>query len=830
MNKKFLKKFGRRAAASCLSLTLCFFGTAAPALADNGYSSNSSVTAGNDSPADATEIVGAAGATDNQALNEAAGEISSQPDVQTGEEVADNIKTILQASSQLGTADASQVADLQASIDTVSAQYEGLSDEEKNALGQSRELLDAASSAVDDMADTLHEVNSGAQLTIEQTGKENSFRYVDGEKISDAVHTVSEEQRDVAEIADQNAAGSDDAAAEDSSSDDTNLYGAGEQDTSDGNTSSDSAGAASGSNTSSDNTGTVSGENPVTAGTASDADMQTVGTASAGDQSEAGTVLTGNQGEDDTVVLTAASTTYKGIDVSVHQKEIDWQKVKNSGVSFAILRCGYGSDLTAQDDKRWAYNVAQCEKYGIPYGVYLYSYATTTEQIDSEVRHTLRLLQGHTPALPVYIDMEDNTQLRLGAETLCAFANRFCDQIAAAGYKAGLYSSTNCWNRFFGDFALLPGYYHWIAQYNTVCTYRGNYESWQFSSKGEVDGISGSVDMNLWYNTLGAKAAGSSDYMNIADGTYTIRNSSHQDFTVDVKDGSTGDWANIQLYSANNTDAQKFTFTGLGNGCYLITNVKSGKAVDVLTGSMAEDANIQQYTVNRSYTQQWIPRKNADGSVSLINAGSFRYMDIDNEVYANGTNIKQHSSTGSEAQKFVLTAATASGNNSSDTGKNKDGNTDPDDMPSTEGLDGTYYIANSKRQDMVLDVSGASAADGANVQLYSLNRTNAQRFTFKSLGNGYYSITNVSSGKLLDLSGASQDNGANIQQYHANGTYAQQWKVVQNSDHTFTIISRASGKVIDVDAAIYVNGRNIQQYSSNGTNAQKFVLLDVTEY
>lgn len=823
MNRKFFKKFGRRTAASCLSLVLCFSGTAAPVLADRGSSANMAATSDDagasnasvpansgsasdvavpsdhDSLSDATEIVGAAGATDNQALNDAAEEISSQPDVQSGEEVADNIKTILQASSQLGTADASQVADLQASIDTVSAQYEGLTDEEKDALSQSRELLDAASSAVDDMADTLHEVNSGAQLTIEQTGRENSFRYVDGEKISDAVHTVSEEQQDVAEIAGQNAADSDDhAAAEESSSDDTSLYGAGTEDPSaDGNTSSDSTGAASDGNTSSDNTGTVSGE---------------------------------SQEDANTVVLTAASTTYKGIDVSVHQKEIDWQKVKNSGISFAILRCGYGSDLTEQDDKRWAYNVAQCEKYGIPYGVYLYSYATTTEQIDSEVRHTLRLLQGHTPALPVYIDMEDNTQLRLGTETLCAFANRFCDQIAAAGYKAGLYSSTNCWNRFFGDFALLPGYYHWIAQYNTVCTYRGNYESWQFSSKGEVDGISGSVDMNLWYNTLGAKAAGSSDYMNIADGTYTIRNSSHQDFTVDVKDGSTGDWANIQLYSANNTDAQKFTFTGLGNGCYLITNVKSGKAVDVLTGSMAEDANIQQYTVNRSYAQQWIPRKNADGSVTLINAGSFRYMDIDNEVYANGTNIKQHSPTGSEAQKFVLTSASASGDNSSDTGKNNGGNTDSGDTPAAEDLDGTYYIACCIRQDMVLDVNGASAADGANVQLYTLNRTNAQRFTFKSLGNGYYSIINVSSGKPLDVSGASQLNGANIQQYHANGTYAQQWKVVQNSDRTFTIISRASGKVIDVDAGIYTNGRNVQQYSSNGTNAQKFVLLDVTEY
>lgn len=98
-----------------------------------------------------------------------------------------------------------------------------------------------------------------------------------------------------------------------------------------------------------------------------------------------------------------------------------------------------------------AINVTQCEKYGIPYGVYLYSYATTTAQIDSEVQHVLRLLKGHHPTLPVYIDIEENAQFKLGSSVLCSFANRFCEKVRGAGYKARLYSATSYWNKYFNN-------------------------------------------------------------------------------------------------------------------------------------------------------------------------------------------------------------------------------------------------------------------------------------------------------------------------------------------------------------------------------------------
>ena len=86
---------------------------------------------------------------------------------------------------------------------------------------------------------------------------------------------------------------------------------------------------------------------------------------------------------------------------------IDWDTTAQY-IDFAIIRCGRGSDLTAQDDTKWAVNTAACERLGIPYGVYLYSLAQTDEEARSEAAHALRLLDGKHPQLPVYLDLEDS--------------------------------------------------------------------------------------------------------------------------------------------------------------------------------------------------------------------------------------------------------------------------------------------------------------------------------------------------------------------------------------------------------------------------------------
>ena len=199
----------------------------------------------------------------------------------------------------------------------------------------------------------------------------------------------------------------------------------------------------------------------------------------------------------DTLLLADESyhpdATLTGIDVSKHQGVIDWEKVKAAGIDFAIIRCGYAEDKTEYDDTRWHYNASECERLGIPYGVYLYSYAFNVAEAESEADHVLRLIEGYNPSLPVYYDMEDNSTLEYDH---VAMAHAFCQKISDAGYPVGIYASKYWWLTYLKD-PSLDKWYRWVAQWNTECNYNGRYEIWQYYNKGRVDGINTDVDMNF---------------------------------------------------------------------------------------------------------------------------------------------------------------------------------------------------------------------------------------------------------------------------------------------------------------------------------------------
>lgn len=187
----------------------------------------------------------------------------------------------------------------------------------------------------------------------------------------------------------------------------------------------------------------------------------------------------------------------KIIDVSEHNGNIDWAKVKVSDVTAVILRCGYGQDQIGQDDKKWATNVAECERLGIPYGVYLYSYAKTTNAIQGEINHTLRCLKGHSPTLPIYFDSEEP-----GTQGVArANAKAFCAAMVAHGYKAGIYASTSWYKSYIGQ---SWGYSLWIASYGSKSAGITGIDMWQYADNGSVPGISGRVDMNYGYNGFGS--------------------------------------------------------------------------------------------------------------------------------------------------------------------------------------------------------------------------------------------------------------------------------------------------------------------------------------
>ncbi|MFQ7311548.1 MAG: GH25 family lysozyme [Sellimonas sp.] len=191
--------------------------------------------------------------------------------------------------------------------------------------------------------------------------------------------------------------------------------------------------------------------------------------------------------------------TRKGIDVSHHQQQIDWEKVKADGIDFAILRCGYGGDYEDYDDDWWEYNVSECERLGIPYGVYLYSYSVNTADAVSEAEHTLRLLEGHQPTYPVYYDLEDDTTASVDNATIGQIAKTYCDMISEAGYEVGIYANYNWWTTRLTDPVFdNSGWSKWVARYNPTCGYEKPYDMWQCTNEGSVDGINGNVDLNFW--------------------------------------------------------------------------------------------------------------------------------------------------------------------------------------------------------------------------------------------------------------------------------------------------------------------------------------------
>lgn len=197
----------------------------------------------------------------------------------------------------------------------------------------------------------------------------------------------------------------------------------------------------------------------------------------------------------------------KGIDVSSHNGDINWGEVK-SQIDFAIIRLGYGDNVERQDDSYFIKNVNGCINNGIPFGVYIYSYALNlggSESIQSEIDHTKRMLsQISQKPFCVYIDMEDDSTVKLGKTLLTDFALEFCKQITQAGYKAGVYANENWFRNYLNCSTIASyGYSIWCAKYSSYKpVISSNYDIWQYTSEGRLNGINTVVDMNNMYNNI----------------------------------------------------------------------------------------------------------------------------------------------------------------------------------------------------------------------------------------------------------------------------------------------------------------------------------------
>lgn len=183
---------------------------------------------------------------------------------------------------------------------------------------------------------------------------------------------------------------------------------------------------------------------------------------------------------------------FKGIDVSSYQGDIDWNEAKNY-IDFAIIRCGFGNDITSQDDNKWERNTEECTRLNIPFGTYLYSYALNLNMAKSEVEHTLRLIRNKKLEYPIFLDVEDREQLRLPKEELVNIVKYYCEKIEEAGYYVGIYASLNTFNNYLNSNEL-DHFDKWVAEWNKDFTYSGRSGMWQYTDNEVIPGIRTRVD------------------------------------------------------------------------------------------------------------------------------------------------------------------------------------------------------------------------------------------------------------------------------------------------------------------------------------------------
>ena len=284
----------------------------------------------------------------------------------------------------------------------------------------------------------------------------------------------------------------------------------------------------------------------------------------------------------------------------------------------------------------------------------------------------------------------------------------------------------------------------------------------------------------------------------VADG-YTILLESNKAKSLDIKSASMANSAQVVLYAKGAGLDQRFQIGYAGNGLYVIQNAKSGKYVEVSGGSTKSGAMVKQYKFNGKLHQYWYLVKNGTG-YSIRNAKSGLALRLEGGKKSDGTRLQVAKAKNEAPQRYTL---------------------------SRTGLvsNGTYGIATSIVNPLVLDVSSKSKASGANVALYIANGQTNQQFVLRRQSDGTYTIQNKNSGRFLEVKGKSKSDAANIQQGTNDASKAQRWRIVVSPQGGLAFKSEATGKYMEFKNGAIRLGTNVQQTSKNATMAQSFVTV-----
>ena len=293
----------------------------------------------------------------------------------------------------------------------------------------------------------------------------------------------------------------------------------------------------------------------------------------------------------------------------------------------------------------------------------------------------------------------------------------------------------------------------------------------------------------------------------VEDGIYYVGAKADPSQVLDIADASSSDGANLQIWAATGAANQKFRFECGDDGFYTITCLKSGKVLDVDNGNVVPGANVQQWSGYGGDSQRWAVQDDGDGGYRLVCKANGLAIDLTGGSTADGTNVQSWTLNGTEAQSFDISSAKAD----------------------RVVADGVYVVSAAADPSKVLDVEGGSLSDGARLQVYGTNMTQAQAFRFDyDEETGFYTITNEGSGKVLDAAGGSTSNGTRVQQYAPNGTLAQRWIVSRDGDGVRICSAAAPSQVLDLTGRSSSDGTKVQLWSSSGGSNQLFRLYSAS--
>lgn len=346
-----------------------------------------------------------------------------------------------------------------------------------------------------------------------------------------------------------------------------------------------------------------------------------------------------------------------------------------------------------------------------------------------------------------------------------------------------------------------------IVNGNNVDLYQrnsSNAQKWLFKTKNNQSQVPTNYD---------AIAAQNKDA--IADGKYEIATKLNESFVLDMTSSSLSNGGNVQLYSSNGTKAQGWIVSHDSKGYVTITNENSGKVMEVAGNKVGNLVNVQQNQANNNMGQKWIAMKKADGFIELVSALNTNYcLDLYSSKTVSGNNVEIYEKNGSNAQLWKFQKFETAQEKADRLAKENQSLMD----------DGVYFIK-SIHTEYVLDVPSSSKNPGVNIQLYTLNETDAQKWVLQHDSNGYVTIMNYGSKLYLTAS-----NGRVTQENKSNATN-QKWIIMFDAQGRLKIVSATDIKLaIDVASSNFSNGGRIQMYSSNNTGAQQWVFTYIKKY